>query len=169
MTQAELARHLSVSRQAIHALVERNVLPIGADGRIDVAAAESAIADSIHPSSKTATAIAPPLAEAEPAPQQAMSYNTAKTLREIAEAQIAQLKLRTLRGELGPRAELDRAMRTAIITAREYLRGEAPRLAMLLDDKTKAERETALVSTFDEFLHILATWESIAVEEDHAA
>ena len=36
VTQAELARRLEVSRQAIHDLIQRGLLQLGGDGKIDV-------------------------------------------------------------------------------------------------------------------------------------
>jgi len=95
-----------------------------------------------------------------------MSYHVAKTLREVAEAQIAALKLRSMKDELGPRAELDRQLRAAVVRAREYLRREAPRLSMLMEGETRDQRTARLVETFDEFLRRLATWQTADQADD---
>lgn len=113
---AELARLLGVSRQSVHELIGRAVIPRDADGRVDVEIAKLAIANRVHPSGKTAAALsaapghaapvaavaAPGAAAAAPANDDAAatSYHVAKTLREAAEARIAQLKLAELRGDL---------------------------------------------------------------------
>lgn len=116
---AELARLLGVSRQSVHELIGRAVIPRDADGRVDVEIAKLAIANRVHPSGKTAAALsaapghAAPVAAvaasgapgtaAAPAANDdaaATSYHVAKTLREAAEARIAQLKLAELRGDL---------------------------------------------------------------------
>ena len=112
VTQAELARRLEVSRQAVNDLVRRGVIEVGQDGRIDFELARVALANRVRPSGKTAAAlgsaaIVVPVAAptALPAPEAAnldtgVSYHVAKTLREAAEAKIAQLRLGELRGEL---------------------------------------------------------------------
>lgn len=116
-TQAELARQLGVSRQAINDLVKRRVLDVGQDGRIDVEMARVALANRVRPSSKTAAALTSPTAPAiavpappaaPSAPDTVTSYHVAKTLREAAEAKIAQLKLSEMQGQL-VRAETVRA------------------------------------------------------------
>lgn len=110
-SQAELARQLGVSRQAINDLVKRRVLEVGQDGRIDVELARVALANRVRPSSKTAAAlhapavpgiaIAPTASTAtHSAPDTVTSYHVAKTLREAAEAKIAQLKLNEMQGQL---------------------------------------------------------------------
>jgi len=161
--QAELARRLDVSRQAINDLVQRGILIVGADGLIDEATARTAIAENVHPTGKTASktaADAPAPAAVPSAAQPAeMNYHTAKTLREYTEAKRAALKLRQEMGQLAPLAEIDLHLRTAVLDAREYLRGEPPRLAVLLDGLDRHARETLLAATFDEFLRRLAEWQ----------
>lgn len=170
VTQAELARRLGVSRQAINDLQNKGRIPRSADGRIDEDEARAAIAMSVHPASKTATAVGgavPSLQDraAEVAKDPEMSYHVAKTLREVAEAQMAALKLRQMKDELGPRAELDRQMRTAIVRAREFLRREATRLAMLMEGETREQRAARLVDAFDEFLRRLSSWQTSDTDE----
>lgn len=105
-SQAGLSRTLGVSRQAIHDLIKRQIIPIGTDGLIDVELARVAIANRVRPSGKTAgsaqaPAQTPPApAAAIPQPDTQISYHVAKTLREAAEAKIAQLKLAEMRGDL---------------------------------------------------------------------
>ena len=132
----------------------------GSDGDVDVVVAPGVqarvtVADvTPHQSPISSKAIADVTKDPE------MSYHVAKTLREVAEAQIAALKLRGMKDELGPRAELDRQLRAAIVRAREYLRREAPRLSMLMEGETRDQRTARLVETFDEFLRRLATWQT---------
>lgn len=57
LTESGLARLLGVSRQAVHDLVKRGILSKDAAGLIDVAKAQAALANSVHPSSKTAAAL----------------------------------------------------------------------------------------------------------------
>lgn len=95
-----------------------------------------------------------------------MSYHVAKTLREVAEAQIAALKLRAMKDELGPRAELDRQLRAAVVRAREFLRREAPRLSMLMEGESRDQRTARLVETFDEFLRRLAAWQTAELADE---
>jgi hypothetical protein len=104
-SQAALARMLGVSRQAINDLIKRQIIPIAADGRIDVELARVAIANRVRPSGKTAATTPPPAAalpppDIAPQPDATLSYHVAKTLREAAEAKMAQLKLAEMRGDL---------------------------------------------------------------------
>ena len=57
LTESGLARELGVSRQAIHDLVKREILTKDKDGLIDVEMAKIALANRVHPSSKTAAAL----------------------------------------------------------------------------------------------------------------
>jgi len=162
--QAELARQLAVKRQAINDLVTRGILQVGDDGLIDVIEARAAIAANVHPGGKTAVAVhsesttSPPPASTEDPKPKIMDYHGARTLREYTEAQRAALKLRQEIGELAPKAEIERLMRLAVLSAREYLLGEPPRLAVMLDGLENSGREELLARTFDEFLRRLATW-----------
>lgn len=107
---AELARILGVSRQSVHELIGRSVIERGSDGLVDVEMAKLAIANRVHPKGKTAAALTPVSNASQAAPgaaptaandgDAATSYHVAKTLREAAEARIAQLKLAEMRGEL---------------------------------------------------------------------
>jgi len=157
--QAELARRLEVSRQAIGDLVARGILMVGADGLVDVDSARSAISANVHPTGKTAAAARPAEGPPPDAPKPTtIDYHAAKTLREYTEAQRAALKLRQELGELAPLAEIDRRLRLAVLSAREYLRAEPPRLAVLLDGLDRTGREELLTKTFDEYLRRIANW-----------
>lgn len=164
VTQAELARRLGVSRQAINDLMTRDLLPRSSDGLIDIDIATTAIAANIHPTAKT-TAALPKSEPAAPPEQKGISYHTAKTLREITEAQIAGIKLRTMQNELAPRAEVDRKLRAAVISAREFLLAEPPRLAILMEGSTALEREELLKVTFNEFLTRISNWSVSALDD----
>lgn len=157
--QAELARRLEVSRQAVNDLVARGILTVGPDGLIDIDAARQAIAANLHPTAKSAASTRP---EAPPAEKpRPVDFNTARTLREYTEAQRAALKLRQETGELAPLAEIEQQLRLAVLSAREYLRGEPPRLALLLDGLDRPAREALLARSFDEFLRRLASWRDV--------
>jgi hypothetical protein len=170
--QAELARRLNVSRQAVGDLVTRGILIVGDDGLIDVDSASVAIANNVHPAGKTAAATRPqnndqaPQHAAPPQPTAGLDYHAARTLREYTEAQRAALKLRQEIGELAPLAAIERQLKTAILDAREYLRNEPPRLAVLLDGLDRPGREDLLNKTFDEFLRRLADWKRGSINND---
>ena len=120
LTQAQLARELGVSRQAIHKHVEAGTLAVGDDGKIDLDQARAAM-QTLHPGSKTVQALA---ASAPPAPSTSTSnqvvipaaatqfladadehgmstnYHIARTLREAEEARMARLKREEMEGSL---------------------------------------------------------------------
>ena len=180
ITMTELARALELSKGQVSKLAQRG-MPTH-----DVAAAEAWRTEHLHPAWAKRSAAAPEVqveeqvaasvpATSAPISSKAiadvtkdpeMSYHVAKTLREVAEAQIAALKLRAMKDELGPRAELDRQMRAAIVRAREFLRREAPRLSMLMEGEPRDQRTARLVETFDEFLRRLASWETADQGDD---
>ena len=118
LTQAQLARELGVSRQAIHKHVDAGTLAVGDDGKIDLDQARAAM-QTLHPGSKTVQALA---ASTPPAPttsnqvvipaaatqfladadEHGMStnYHIARTLREAEEARMARLKREEMEGQL---------------------------------------------------------------------
>lgn len=151
--QAGLARDLGVSRQAISDLIKRQIIPIAADGLIDVEVARMAIASRVRPSGKTNASAAPASTAPEPsgqAPQEQgadtqLSYHVAKTLREAAEAKIAQLKLAEMRGELVRADEIRASLAKRAASFREGLLQIPSRLAAQLAAETNQAAVHALL------------------------
>lgn len=132
ISEAALARLLGVSRQSINEHVKRGTIDKGADGLIDVHLAKLAIANRVRPSGKTAEAVAPTV----PVPTPPSAYHVAKTLREAAEARMAELKLAEMRRQL-IRADDVRALHAkAAVQFREALMQIAARLAPILAAET---------------------------------
>lgn len=160
LTQAEIARALGVSRQAIHKLVQAGKLALGEDGRCDLDTARAAIASSVHPGSKTAQALqtqAPPPPSTVPdttaqhvvipaaasqflgnADEHGMptNYHVARTLREAEEARMARLKREEMEGQLIRVSAVETAWASSLAAAREHLLQVASRLAPLLAAET---------------------------------
>lgn len=159
LTQAEIARALGVSRQAIHKLVQAGKLALGEDGRCDLDTARAAIASSVHPGSKTAQALqtqALPPATAPHATAQhvvipaaasqflgnadehgmSTNYHVARTLREAEEARMARLKREEMEGQLIRVSAVETAWASSLAAAREHLLQVASRLAPLLAAET---------------------------------
>jgi phage terminase Nu1 subunit (DNA packaging protein) len=151
LTESGLARDLGVSRQAIHDLVKRGILIKDKTGKIDAEMAKIALANRLHPSSKTSAALHADDAEktAQPADKtqkdddelQTTSYHVAKTLREAAEAQMARLKLAEMQGNLIRVDAVKAAMAFAMSTTRDALLQIPARIGPLL----AAESDTAKV------------------------
>jgi transcriptional regulator with XRE-family HTH domain len=124
VTQAQLARELGVTRQAIGDLVNRRVLALGADGKLDLAEAREIIRERVRPSAKTA-GVAGSTAGAGDAPpataDASASYFIAKAQREVTEAQIAALRLQQMQGELIDRDAAIQATFTAFRTLRDTI------------------------------------------------
>ena len=138
---ADLARELGVSRQAINDLQKRGKLPRSDDGLVDVDLARHAIASRVRPSGKTAGALtAPPPPKSAfgvtPPEVEQVSYMEAKRQREMAEAKMAQIKLRQLEGELvsfeGVRAAATRMSRMS----RDSVLGVPSRIAPVLANES---------------------------------
>lgn len=145
--QAELARLLGVSRQAIGELVKRGVFERSTDGLIDVDMARHALTNRVRPSAKTAAALDVAAAPAKQAAAAAVenetattSYHVAKTLREVAEARLAQLKLAELKGELVRAADVKSAWAKRAAGLREALLQMPARLAAVLAAETDQAR-----------------------------
>lgn len=138
---------LNVSRQSINELVRRGVLAIGPDKLLDVELARLAIAERLKPGAKTAAAVqaSPPAPPPPPAPAGALapvdalaptSFHLAKTLREGAEAQMAQLRLAELRGELVKAEEVRRRAFELARGARDLLMAIPARVAAIVAAET---------------------------------
>lgn len=170
LSQSGLARLLGVKRQAVHDLVKRGIIAIGEDGLIDVAAATEAMAKTLRADSKTVASImaAPPETESATAaavaptptfidPNDATSYHVARTLREAAEARMAQLRLRVMAGELVEAERVRRAITTLAATARSGFERVPDKLAERLAVLTDAHECHALIATeIDQVLADLA-------------
>lgn len=167
--QAELARILDVKRQSINELVKRGLIPIDADGLIDVELAKAALLARVHPGSKTATVAAgpqtpapAPSAPANPGPtaestdEATPSYHVAKTLREAAEAQIARLKLAEMRGEVVKKSEVDRAAFDAARHLRDGLTNCSRRLGATVAVLTTPDECAAAIER--EHRALLQSW-----------
>ena len=177
-TQAELARLLGVSRQGIHDLVKRKILPIDADGKIDVVLARVALAERVRPSAKTnaptaAAAAAAAAASAAPTDDTnaALSYHVAKALREEANARRDQLLLRKMQGELTEIAKLDDAIFTAARMLRDMVLNVPKRISadvVASGDARVAEivMSDALRAAVTDFLHMARTKMDLQAPEE---
>ncbi|MGB7422901.1 MAG: HTH domain-containing protein [Comamonas sp.] len=156
LTQAQLARELGVSRQAIHKHVVAGTLAMGEDGKIDLDAARAAM-QTLHPGAKTVQALVAGSAPTTPAPAAApepshvvipaqathflgdadergmpTSYHVARTLRETEEARIAKLKREEMEGLLIRVSAVEAAWAASLAAVREHLLQLRARLAPLL-------------------------------------
>ena len=166
LTESGLARELGVSRQAIHDLVKRDILTKDKDGLIDVEMAKIALANRVHPSSKTAAALQgtqpadtlpPSTTETEPDGTEITSYHVAKTLREAAEAQMARLKLAEMQGALIRIDAVKATLATVFATTRDALLQIPARMAPLLAaDADPASVHNMLHAEIHQALHHLA-------------
>lgn len=170
--QAQLARELGVSRQAINKLVQRKVISADQDGLIDVELARHAIASRVSPDSKSSQAISVlpavvtiPTASAAAAPaattdsasveEGPINYHVAKTLNETAQARMNQLKLKEMQGELIRVADVRTAVAGSMAMAREALMQVPTRLSAILagvSDASEIHRllEEEIVSALQE-------------------
>ena len=125
ISQSELARELGVSRQAVHDLVHRGVLALGADGMLDPTEARQAILAAVRPSAPTVAGASAEAAGAEDGLPFAR-YHLAKAEREVAEAAMAKLRADQLAGNLIDRELAIQAAYTAFRLLRDSL-GHLPR------------------------------------------
>lgn len=71
------------------------------------------------------------------------------------------MRLAEKRGKLIPAAAIEPALRTAMISAREFLRSQPPRLAVSLVGATRDVIEDQLRDVFDDLLRRLSNWRAI--------
>lgn len=69
-----------------------------------------------------------------------------------------EMRLAKSRGELVRADEVEPAMKAAIVSARERIRGEPARIARLIEGEDTVAREAVLRELFDEVLGKLAAW-----------
>lgn len=185
LTEAALARELGVSRQAIHALVDRRILQKDADGLIDVEQAKQALLNKVRPSGKTTAAIISqeentatqplkqPLTQ-QPEPDEnaeITSYHIAKTLREAAEAQIARLKLAEMQGKFLVKDDFERHLFNAGRMMRDTLTNCARRIGAEVAGLTTAEACEAVIdrehrATLANFAQLLRQTLKIEIENN---
>ena len=112
-TEAELARSLGVSRQAINDLVKRGIIVKDDDDRIDVEQAKKSLVENLRVDAKTLETQPNVDGDTTSKKQQEINYHAARTIRELAEAHMAKIKLRQLTGELVEVARVEIALANA--------------------------------------------------------
>lgn len=180
VNQSTLARTLGVSRQAVHDLVQRGILTPDDAKTFDVDEARAIITERVRPSGKAAFAAASALATAgaaagsetpgaagsaaDPGAQQhsdqaaQRSYFAAKTMREAAEATMAQLKLAEMQRQLIQAEPAISAVYTAFRPLRDQCmllgRKLAPTVSSMSDRReVQLAIERAMAEIFDTYVH----------------
>ena len=140
ITQAAYARHRGCSREAVRQAV--------ADGRIrtfgDKKLIDQVLADHEWARNTRARAGSKPEAEPPLPPDQAATYADWRCRREAADAQVAELHLKELAGELGRPRIWKEAWRKQVIEVREAVMSLAPRAAPRLVGLTESAIFAAL-------------------------
>ena len=166
ITQAEFARRHNVTRQAVNDWVTRGVVRLHAGG-IDEAEALADISNVRDPARKSklaASVSASPTPETTPEGQgdlptaeQASSFHKAKTRREQAEAEMAELKLAQMSGDLLDRAETIKAITDTAATLSSTLDLLADKLASrVAADSNEHSCHTLIVAEVDSIKHDMA-------------
>lgn len=150
LSEAAAARVCGISRQAVHEWVKRGLITKGPDGLLSAQDVQTLRA-GLHPRGKASAP--PPTQPAAPptsAPNQPVmpasedaamtSYHVAKTLREAAEARIAQLRLAELRGELVRAQDINVELARIFATFRESMQQIPNRMAAILAVETDQAR-----------------------------
>lgn len=152
--QAEAARRLGVSRQAIHELVKRGLLVPDADRRVDMEQVREVAAQRCPARSAAARKVAAEAAATRPLPDidlsaawgddlSAVTFQDAKTMREVFEARAARLRYEVAAGELIDARRAAAAVTTAASNMRLTLEAlpdrHAARLAAETDEAACAE------------------------------
>lgn len=145
MSQAELARDLGVSRQAINKLVKKGVIKVGRDRKINAHEARKAIGAHVHPTGKTVEALDAPTHAAE---ESTLSYHVAKTLREATEAKLAMLKYEELKDNLMRSDVIRNEILEAGLAVSNRLQQMASSLAPIVTAETDQNANHELISEY---------------------
>lgn len=131
ITRAQYARHRGCSEQAVHRAIKEGRISL-IDGRIDLAVADLQWEQNTRARTRNATvgAPAPMPGSAKPAvPPAATGYADARTRRELAEAELAEIEAATARRTMVLRADVDRGVFEASRELRDRLISCADRIA----------------------------------------
>lgn len=149
VTQAQLAKELRVSPQAVNKLVKRGVLACDESGLIDLELARVAIRARVRPSSKTAQSVngdgAGATTSGDGSAPSGNKYYESKAMREAEEARMAKLRREEMERQL-IRVDAVRSQAASILAAtRDALLQLPARLATALAAESASERVYALL------------------------
>lgn len=136
LTVTQWAASLGISKQAGYQAVKRCGIPV-VDGGVDPEIATVLYRRGTQPRARrSADQPLPPTPSVSSAPERPVvgliSYDEARRRREVAEAQIAELKEAELRGELVRKAAVERETASRLVSLRESLEVLADRLSALV-------------------------------------
>jgi predicted DNA-binding protein YlxM (UPF0122 family) len=142
ITQSELSRRLSVSRQAIHDLKQRGLLTLGDDGLFDYEQAKAEIAANLKKhDAKTLNeleSITEPTTLTADSDSNQNGFFHARVRREEAEAGLKEITLQQKQGTLIDKASYDRAaMQTARILRDSLINNLPPKISASLAASTE--------------------------------
>lgn len=179
ISKAEYARRRGVSGAAVTRAIKDGRITTTADGRIDpeladeqwsrntrsrgaprsAASAEPAPAAAVEPSSPE-----------QPKPRRELGeFDEARTRREKAQADLAELELAVKRGELVRAEDVERALAGNLIAVREALDALADRLsAAITPEMTQADKHRLIRQEHRAALSVFAEAKKAAAEEAEA-
>ncbi len=132
--QSQYARYRGWKRQTVHEKVKAGKIPIGADGLIDFAKADQALRDSADPARQTPAQNEDPK---PPADAGRSTFQKERTRAQRAEAELKEIKLAALRGELLRTGDVADAM----AEAGKMIRRDLDRLPVLADEIHAAAKD----------------------------
>lgn len=188
ISQAEAARRLGVSPQAISKHVRSGLLPL-ISGKIDVDIAAMILSKHLDPGKSkvlknaalgiTAAPRHPPvgleknLARPDPlagiAPTERLSYEQARTIEKRYQALAAKAAYEERMGELVPIREIEPAMISAMVSAREYLMSCGRKLAHDVHGLDPAAALAVIDAAHQEVLRRMSKWRGGSDEDVDAA
>lgn len=109
LTKAALAKALHIKRQTINTWIKRGDLVFDETGRMSIDEFNRQLGEKLHPVSKIRTEkYSPIFNDAKPdAEETELDYHAARTIREIAEAKTAELKLNIMKGDYVEKAHVE--------------------------------------------------------------
>lgn len=188
ISQAEAARRLGVSPQAISKHVRSGLLPL-ISGKIDVDIAAMILSKHLDPGKSkvlknaalgiTAAPRHQPvglektLARPDPlaaiAPTERLSYEQARTVEKRYQALAAKAAYEERMGELVPIREIEPAMISAMVSAREHLMSCGRKLAHDVQGLDPAAAAAVIDAAHQEVLRRMSKWRGGAEEDADAA
>ena len=144
MNQTDLAEALGITQPMVSRLLKRG-MPEDVDGARSWRAQHLNIAQRKRTSLSTQSDVSPPVNGLQHQPAPAESQDAARTRREVADADLAELKVAELRGDLIRRQDMERTVGALAAGLRESVLQIKARLAPLLAAESDVMKVSAML------------------------
>lgn len=165
LTKAKLAKELGITRQTINTWVNRGDLIFDETGKMSVDEFNKQLGDRLHPKSKIRDDKYSPIFDnvEDKSEEIDLDYHAARTIREIAEAKIAEHKLNVMRGDFVEKSVVEKILFERARQFRDGVTATSKRIAPLVVGKESLKEIETLIDT--ELTYMLDQFSKLPVIE----